>query len=512
MANLVHRLVQLLLVVTLIDYSLCNCAEKLERCDNTLVAEMKAIKWSTADTEYRQIYYDVCSNEGIYNRFVSCVRPLLGQCDNDKSFLRAACQSRSLKLNTYRYTWKTNLLNDVCYRTLPIFDVEFFRHEKCISKVLNQKGQLCDTEHYKMVKATSGTKSCPHWNDFRQCSQTMVQNECGVMAANISAYMFHSHASYFTKYTVCNFTALEAYGQDYGSEGGQVVTDCWYDWLLKRISVLPHYIGGGDQTSTMYTPTTASSVPTITTTTTTTTTTVPSTTQSAAESNSDYTWSHSPKHRPPHTTSSYVTVRSKDSSSSEATEWNKASSSVVSTEYEEVEKKENKAESSYKYEDNSIHEEKHEERHVEEDDDDHDNDGGHHTGGEEEKVVDMANESYKEKKKSHKHLHHHTSNNGRTPVHGYGTGSSLPTVDSIMPELFQNDADLKSNGTSPAASKSAVVARESKALTSNSQPGDASGHHAGGNGSTSTTSLAYGPSMAFFSSLISLVLLFLVTL
>lgn len=299
----------------------------------------------------------------------------------------------------------------------------------------------------------------------------MVQNECGVVAANISAYMFHSHASYFTKYTVCNFTSEQVYGKGEAEQ----LTECWYDWLLQRIA----------QTSAAP-PTTVQLD--LTTVSTTVSSMIITPTQSAAESNSDYTWSHSPKR--PHT-SSYVTVRSKNSGSEESTEWNKASSSMVSTDYEEVEKKENKAESSYKYEDNSIHEEKHEEHGEDEEDSD---DGGH--GGEEEKVVDTSSESYKEKKKSHKHLHHHKSDNGqRTPVHGYGT--SLPTVDSIMPELFQNDADLKTNATGAgpqASSKSAVVARESKALTSNSQPESPADNSA---------------SSTFFSSLVSLVISFL---
>ena len=34
--------------------------EKLKRCDNTFQDEIKAVKFVTADNEYRQIYYDIC--------------------------------------------------------------------------------------------------------------------------------------------------------------------------------------------------------------------------------------------------------------------------------------------------------------------------------------------------------------------------------------------------------------------------------------------------------------------
>ena len=144
-------------------------------------------------------------------------------------------------------------------------------------------------------------------DEFRKCTFTAVTKECGNNAANVSDYLFHTHGSYFTKYTLCSLS-------------GEQFTKCWYDWLSERLAA-----------STTTTTTTARSVVASTTT----QQSVSPTESTAQESKSVHAWSHSPDQQ--HTT--YVSVTSSEHSTVESTESNNVVSTEVSSK-ESVHKKE----------------------------------------------------------------------------------------------------------------------------------------------------------------------------
>ncbi|XP_075679008.1 uncharacterized protein LOC113796992 isoform X1 [Dermatophagoides pteronyssinus] len=201
------------------------CKSRLDQCQTEFFNELKQYKL----VEHELSYYQLCSSDGSYMRFVDCVREISEhdvEC-KQQPLHRELCNKRGLKLSSYRYTWKSNLVHDICYRTSAssIIDQDFFKHEKCISEVLNKPKWHCDLDHYEMTKRTNGLEACQHWKSFRQCIYDEVDKHCGQLGANISDYLFHIHTSYFSKYTICNLP-------------GESHTKCWLD-LIDSIPSIP---------------------------------------------------------------------------------------------------------------------------------------------------------------------------------------------------------------------------------------------------------------------------------
>lgn len=64
-----------------------------------------------------------------------------------------------------------------------------------------------------------------YWKQFRDCVYKKVEDHCGKMVANLSDYLFHAHASYFSKYSNCLLP-------------GEPHTKCWLD-LIDSIPRIP---------------------------------------------------------------------------------------------------------------------------------------------------------------------------------------------------------------------------------------------------------------------------------
>ncbi|OTF83944.1 hypothetical protein BLA29_001797 [Euroglyphus maynei] len=121
-----------------------NCKAKLDQCQTEFFQELKHYKFN----EHEMSYYQLCSSDGSYMRFVDCVRQLNQHEPGCQQPLhRELCNKRGMKISSYRYT---------------------------------------------------------HWKAFRECIYEQVDKHCGKLVANISDYLFHAHTSYFSKYTVCN--------------------------------------------------------------------------------------------------------------------------------------------------------------------------------------------------------------------------------------------------------------------------------------------------------------------
>ncbi|KAH7637459.1 hypothetical protein DERF_005078 [Dermatophagoides farinae] len=199
-----------------------NCKAKLDQCQTDFFNQLKQYKFS----DHEMSYYQLCSSDGSYMRFVDCIRQINEHEAGCKQPLhRELCNKRGIKIFSYRYTWKSNLAHDICYRTFPLIDQDFFKHEKCISKVLNTPKWHCDLVHYEKTKKANGLEACEHWKAFRQCIYAKVEEHCGEKVANISDYLFHAHTSYFSKYTACNLP-------------GEPHTKCWLD-LIDSIPRIP---------------------------------------------------------------------------------------------------------------------------------------------------------------------------------------------------------------------------------------------------------------------------------
>ncbi|KAF7494410.1 hypothetical protein SSS_04158 [Sarcoptes scabiei] len=192
--------------------SINQCKTQLDQCQTNFFDELKQYKFNDFETSY----YQLCSSDGSYMRFVDCVRqiienePCIGQ-----QLHRELCNKRGLKLSSYRYTWKANIVHDICYRTSELLD-----------QGLNTPKWQCDLEHYEKTKKFNGPEVCEYWRSFRDCIAEKVQEHCGDMVANISDFMFHTHTSYFSKYTQCNLP-------------GEPHTKCWLD-LIESIPRMPH--------------------------------------------------------------------------------------------------------------------------------------------------------------------------------------------------------------------------------------------------------------------------------
>ena len=325
---------------------------------------------------------------------------------------------------------------------------EFFKHEKCISKVLNSNGWNCEA-HYKMVKQTNGLKSCQHWDDFRKCAHASVTNECGAIVANLSDVLFHTQFSYFTKYSSCDLP-------------GSNHTKCWYDSLLERSSGI---------------------------TTTTTTTTVKSVlSNTAQESKPKYAWTRAHNE---HTT--FVSEQTNQHLTDESTEWNKMYTTGSS--HSSVRKTESSFgnDESFIVEHNSIH---HEEKHSETDDHDSDH---------EEKV---DNESYHEKKKLTQRKQMHLSEPAHSTVPSVSTELFQNDVDPKTnetavqhktsaqqinkPLLVEREGKSMSNDSSPMVTESSRIETINLASASH-------GHVQEGNGAS-----------GYMNSLVAIMLPFLV--
>lgn len=61
------------------------------------------------------------SPDGSYMKFVDCIRNL-NENECKQPLHRELCNKRGLKMSSYRYTWKSNIAHDICYRTTPLMD------------------------------------------------------------------------------------------------------------------------------------------------------------------------------------------------------------------------------------------------------------------------------------------------------------------------------------------------------------------------------------------------------
>lgn len=109
-----------------------DCKAKLHHCETAFQSELQRIKFGQAQAHHDQIYSDVCRQKGLYDRYMSCVQQTLtiGQCSHltgtrltsNRELKRELCEGRTIKLASYRYTWKVNLIHDVCFRTSSVLD------------------------------------------------------------------------------------------------------------------------------------------------------------------------------------------------------------------------------------------------------------------------------------------------------------------------------------------------------------------------------------------------------
>nr|XP_027203097.1 uncharacterized protein LOC113796992 [Dermatophagoides pteronyssinus] len=150
---IIHRMVICVLLAIIIVFDVAQaqsslslmCKSRLDQCQTEFFNELKQYKL----VEHELSYYQLCSSDGSYMRFVDCVREISEhdvEC-KQQPLHRELCNKRGLKLSSYRYT---------------------------------------------------------HWKSFRQCIYDEVDKHCGQLGANISDYLFHIHTSYFSKYTICN--------------------------------------------------------------------------------------------------------------------------------------------------------------------------------------------------------------------------------------------------------------------------------------------------------------------